>query len=253
MMAGGGASSIFDPLDTVQYTLEEMRACVQAAEDYGTYVCTHIHTNPAMLRAAEAGIKCFEHASLMNEEVAEVVKDKGIWLCPQYAVGEMIAKRKIPFDSEIQYQKTERVGKGLMLQAELVDKMGMLDQLVYGTDVVGTLEVHRMQPMELGWRAKRFGAYQALKHATGNCRELFKLCTYQDPYPEGDVGILRKGSFADLLILKENPLENPAQVENPTNLLLIMKDGKLFKDMLETPDEIPIEQYPQLKYFPSHS
>jgi imidazolonepropionase-like amidohydrolase len=251
MMAGGGASSIFDPLDTVQYTLEEMRACVQAAEDYGTYVCTHIHTNPAMLRAAEAGIKCFEHASLMNEEVAEVVKDKGIWLCPQYAVAEMIAERKIPFDSEIQYQKTERVGKGLMQQAELVEKMGMLDQLVYGTDVVGTLDVHRMQPMELGWRAKRFGAFQALKHATGNCHELFKLCTYQDPYPEGEVGTLRKGSFADLLILKENPMENPAQVENASNILLIMKDGKLFKDMLETPEEIPMEKYPQLKYFPS--
>ena len=205
-----------------------------------------------MLRAAEAGIKCFEHASLLNEEVAKIVKDKGIWLCPQYAIAEQLAQRKIPLDSEIQYQKTERVGKGLMLQAEIVEKMGMLDQLVYGTDVVGTLEVHRMQPMELVWRATKFGAYQALKQATGNCHELFKLCTYQDPYPEGEVGTLRKGSFADLLILRENPMENIAQLENQGNILLIMKDGKLFKDMLETPEEIPMEKYPQLKFFPSH-
>jgi hypothetical protein len=189
----------------------------------------------------------------MNDEVAKVVKDKGIWLCPQYAVGEMISERKIPMDSEIQYQKTERVGKGLMLQAELVERLDMLDQLVFGTDVVGTLDVHRMQPMELGWRAKRFGAYKALKQATGNCHELFKLCTYQDPYPEGEVGTLRRGSFADLLILREDPMENPAQVENVSNILLIMKDGKLFKDMLETPEEIPMEKYPQLKYFPSDS
>jgi imidazolonepropionase-like amidohydrolase len=251
VMAGGGASSLFDPVDTLQYTLEEMRACVQAAEDYGTYVCAHIHANPSMLRAAEAGIKCFEHASLMNEQVAQVAKDQGIWICPQYAVGEMVAERKIPLDSEIQYQKTERVGKGLMRQAELVDKMDMLDQLVYGTDVVGTFDVHKMQGMELAWRAKRFGSYQALKQATGNCHELFKLCTYRDPYPEGEVGTLRKGSFADLLIVKENPLEDAAQVADASNILLIMKNGDLVKDMLESPDEIPTEEYPFLQFFPS--
>lgn len=229
MMAGGGASSLFDPLDTVQYTIEEMRACVQAAGDYGTYVCTHIHTNPAMLRAADAGIQCFEHASLMDEQTAQVVKDKGIWVCPQYGVGEMLADRKVPMDSEIQYQKTERVGKGLMLQAELFEKMGMLDQLVLGTDVVGTLETHKMQSLELGWRAKKFGAFQALKQATGNCHELFKLCTYQNPYPEAEVGTLRKGSFADLLIVNDNPLENTDLFKDTDNILMIMKDGDVFK------------------------
>jgi imidazolonepropionase-like amidohydrolase len=229
MMAGGGASSLFDPLDTVQYTIEEMRACVQAAGDYGTYVCTHIHTNPAMLRAAEAGIQCFEHASLMDEQTAQVVKDKGIWVCPQYGVGEMLADRKVPMDSEIQYQKTERVGKGLLLQAELFEKMDMLDQLVLGTDVVGTLETHKMQSLELGWRAKKFGAFQALKQATGNCHELFKLCTYQNPYPEAEVGTLRKGSFADLLIVNDNPLENTDLFKNTDNILMIMKDGDVFK------------------------
>ena len=163
----------------------------------------------------------------------------------------MIAERKIPFDSEVQYLKTERVGKGLMRQAELVEKMGMLDQLVYGTDVVGTLDVHRMQPMELGWRAKRFGSHQALRHATGNCHELFKLCTYQNPYPEGEVGTLRKGSYADLLIVRENPLDNAAQIEDASNLLVIMKDGKLYKNTLQAPEAICHAKYPHLKYFPS--
>ena len=232
IMAGGGASSLFDPLESIQYTPEEMRACVRAAEDYGTYVCAHVHTSPAMLRAAEAGVKSFEHGSLMTEEVAKVLQDKGIWLCPQYAIGEMIAQRKIPFHSEIQYQKTERVGKGLLRQAELVDKMGMLDRLVCGTDIIGDFKTHEMQGMELAWRAKRFGSYQALKQATGNCHELFKLCTYRDPYPEGEVGTLRAGSFADLLIVKENPLENAGQLADPGNILLIMKDGDVHKNTL---------------------
>ena len=238
IMAGGGASSLFDPLDSIQYTPEEMRACVQAAEDYGTYVCAHIHTSPAMLRAAGAGIKSFEHGSLMTEEVAKVIRDKGIWLCPQYAIGEMIANRKIPFDSETQYQKTERVGKGLLQQAELVDRMGMMDRLVCGTDIIGDFKTHEIQGTELAWRARRFGSYQALKQATGNCHELFKLCTYRDPYPEGEVGTLRKGSFADLLIVKENPLENAEQLADPETILLIMKDGDLHKNTL-TEQEVP--------------
>ncbi len=232
IMAGGGASSLFDPLDSIQYTLEEMRACVQAAEDYGTYVAAHVHTSPAMLRAAEAGVKSFEHGSLMTEEVAKIIKDKEIWLCPQYAVGEAIANRRIPFHSETQYQKTELVGKGLLQQAELVDKLGMLDRLVCGTDIIGDLKTHEMQSTELAWRAKRFGSYQALKQATGNCHELFKLCTYRNPYPEGEVGTLRAGSFADLLIVKENPLRNAEQLADPKNILLIMKDGDRHKDTL---------------------
>lgn len=76
IMAGGGASSTFDPLDTLQYTLDEMKAAVEAASDYGTYVAAHIHTAPAMKRAAEAGVMCFEHATIMDEEIAQTIKDK---------------------------------------------------------------------------------------------------------------------------------------------------------------------------------
>ena len=242
IMAGGGASSLFDPLESIQYTPEEMRACVRAAEDYGTYVAAHVHTSPAMLRAAEAGVKSFEHGSLMTDEVAKVLQDKGAWICPQYAVGEMIAQRQIPFHSETQYQKTERVGKGLLRQAELVDKMGMLDQLVCGTDIIGDFKTHEMQGREVAWRAKHFGSYQALKQATGNCHELFKLCTYRDPYPEGEVGTLRPGSFADLLILRENPLQNAEQLADPRNILLIMKDGDMHKNELAGHEEPRIQQ-----------
>ncbi len=145
----------------------------------------------------------------------------------------MLADRKVPMDSETQYQKTQRVGKGLMLQAELMEKMDMLDQLVLGTDVVGTLETHKMQSLELGWRAEQFGSARAMKQATGNCHELFKLCTYQDPYPDAEVGTLRKGSFADILIVTDNPLEKAKLFKDANNILMIMKDGDVFKNTLQ--------------------
>ncbi len=80
IMAGGGASSTFDPLDTLQFTSDEMEAAVQAASDYGTYVAAHIHTSDAMRRAAEAGVMSFEHATIMDDDIAEIIKEKGIWV-----------------------------------------------------------------------------------------------------------------------------------------------------------------------------
>ena len=177
IMAGGGASSIYDPLDTNQYTLEELKAAVQAAADYGTYVCAHIHTAPAMLRAAEAGIKCFEHASLMTEEVAKIIAEKDIWVCSQYGTAMLIAERKIPLDSELLYQKTERAGKGIVNHVEFIKKYNI--KSVFGTDLIGLKEVHDKQLDEFSARKVLFGSYEGLKHATGNAHELFNLCTYQ--------------------------------------------------------------------------
>lgn len=231
LMAGGGASSIFDPLDTNQYTLEEQKAAVQAAKDYGTYVCAHIHTSPSMKRAAEAGIMCFEHASLMTEEVAKIVQEKGIWICGQYGIAELLAERKYPLDSEILYQKTERVGKGLLKQAELVVKYNL--NSVFGTDMPGTKESQANQLSDFVARKKYFGSYEGLKQATGNAHELFKLCTYQNPYPEGKVGVLEKRSFADLLLIDGNPLDNLEIIANKDNMKLIMKDGKIYKNTLK--------------------
>ncbi|MBW2370429.1 MAG: amidohydrolase family protein [Deltaproteobacteria bacterium] len=230
IMAGGGAASKYDPLETVQYTLEEMKACVQAAADYGTYVCAHIHNKAAMLRAADAGIKCFEHASFMDDEVARRMADDGIILCAQYAMADLVANRKIPFDAEVLYQKTERVGKAILKTGELVQKYGIKN--VYGTDMPGPREVQSSQSKEFGGLKKQFGNFQGLKAATGNTTQLFEMTTCLNPYPEGKLGCLHEGSYADLLVVKENPLADLTVLEDSENLELIVKDGEIFKNKL---------------------
>ena len=122
IMAGGGASSTFDPLDTLQFTSDEMKAAVEAASDYGTYVAAHIHTSDAMRRAAEAGVMSFEHATIMDDDIAEIIKEKGIWVIPSYFTSSLIAERKIPLPNEETYRKTERVGKAMFKSAELIKK-----------------------------------------------------------------------------------------------------------------------------------
>ncbi|WP_045463002.1 metal-dependent hydrolase family protein [Vibrio hyugaensis] len=231
VMAGGGASSTFDPLDTLQYTLDEMKAAVEAASDYGTYVAAHIHTAPAMKRAAEAGVMSFEHATIMDEEIAQIVKEKGIWLVPSYFTSSLIAERKIPLPNEETYRKTERVGKAMFKSADLIKKYD-IQNLAFGTDCVGETNVHATQLNELRAIEKTFDTITALRMATSNCGRLFEMSTYQHPYQEGKLGQIVEGAYADLLIIDGNPLEGVECIANTETQKLIMKDGLVYKNTL---------------------
>ncbi|MGF1728349.1 amidohydrolase family protein [Photobacterium kasasachensis] len=228
IFGGGGASSLFDPLDTIQYTREELRAIVETVTNYGSYVCSHIHAGPAMKIAVEEGVKSLEHATFMDDDIARLCLDKEVWIVPQYATAELIANRMIPLDSEILYQKTERVGRGLLKQAELVEKYNL--KCAFGTDLVGTPEVHAKQNAEFSARKKYFGSFRGIKQATSDAGELLKLSGFLDPYPEGDIGVIREGSFADMLLISGNPVEDLDILANPDNIKVVIKGGDIFKD-----------------------
>ncbi|MCG9729570.1 amidohydrolase family protein [Shewanella sp. Isolate13] len=231
IMAGGGASSTFDPLDTLQFTLDEMKAAVEAATDYGTYVAAHIHTADAMRRAAEAGVMSFEHATIMDDDIAQTIKDKGIWVIPSYFTSSLIAERKIPLPNEETYRKTERVGKAMLKSAELIKKY-QIDNIAFGTDCVGEASVHATQLNELGAIEQTFDTITALRMVTSNCGRLFEMSTYQHPYQQGVLGRVIEGAYADLLIIEGNPLEGVACVADTNKQKVIMKDGIIYKNTL---------------------
>ena len=75
LTAGGGVSSPFSPIDVVTFTEPELRAAVEAAENWGTYVTVHAFTSEAIQRAIAAGVKCIEHGFLMDEATAKLIAD----------------------------------------------------------------------------------------------------------------------------------------------------------------------------------
>ena len=83
LTAGGGVASPFSPLDVVTFTEEELRAAVEAAGNWGTYVTTHAYTPESIQRSIAAGVKCIEHGHLMDEQTAQLMAEKGIWLSTQ--------------------------------------------------------------------------------------------------------------------------------------------------------------------------
>lgn len=223
--AGGGVSSSWDPILTVQYTYEEMKAAVDVAADYGTYVMAHLYTIEAMQRAARAGVKSFEHGQLMDEETARIIKDKDIFItpCPNFARG-------VPRKGNDPAKEAKRriIRQGLQTQAELINKYDL--KLLFGTDYVEGKTQGLLQSQDLISYKARFGSFHAIRSATGNINELIKLTTYQNPYSEGKIGVLEEGSYADILLVEGNPVADAAILAEPANLKLIMKDGRIYKD-----------------------
>ena len=222
IMAGGGVASSNDPIQTVQFSLNEMKAIVGAAKDYGTYVMAHLYTTEAINRALDAGVRSLEHAQLVDEETAKRVADSGAYICacPNFA-------EKPPafiWDSPIRRPKYELVKTGEDRQAELINKYNI--KLLYGTDGVGR------QLEDIPRFVERFGSFKTLKAATGTFNEIVKLTTYQNPYPLGKVGVLEEGSFADFLVIEGNPLEDANILTDVDNIKVIAKDGVVYKNTL---------------------
>ncbi len=229
LMAGGGISSRYDPLETVQFTFEEMKAAVDAASDYGTYVMAHLYTPKSMQRAVRAGIKSLEHTTLMDDETGRLIADEGVWVMP----GPQAGRPASDFGETPPYmaKKAEIVRRGNEIATEVINRYHL--NIVFGTDSFGDPNrFEKWQLEDFRYFKRRFGSFRGLLSATGNAHELFKLCTYQNPYPEGKIGVLEPGSFADLLIVRGNPVEDLDILSEEDNVLLVMKDAKIYKNIL---------------------
>ena len=77
-MAGGGVSSQLNPIESSQFTEAELRAAVEAAADWGTYVTVHAYTSQAVRRAIAAGVRCIDHGQLIDDATAQLMAEKGV-------------------------------------------------------------------------------------------------------------------------------------------------------------------------------
>lgn len=226
MTAGGGVSSPFSPLDVSTFTLDELKAAVEAADNWGTYVAVHAYTPVAIQRAIAAGVKVIEHAHLMDEESAKLMAEKGIWLSTQ------------PFDAHFG-SETPRSADGLAKLRQVVDGTDNVYRwakqygikTAFGTDILFSPEAAGNQGSMLALLTKWYTPAEALEMATGTNGELLQLTGPRNPYP-GKLGVVEEGAFADLLLVDGDPTENIDLVADPDNFVVIMKGGRVYKNTL---------------------
>jgi imidazolonepropionase-like amidohydrolase len=228
LTAGGGVASPNSPLDVSTFTEPELRAAVEAAENWGTYVATHAYTPAAIRRSIAAGVKCIEHGHLMDEATAGLMAEKDIWLSTQAFPDELAAV--FPAGSQ-ERAKAIEVFAGTDRTFELAKKHKI--KTAFGTDILFSAALAKRQGELLAKLARWHTPAQALAMATGTNARLLALSGKRNPYP-GKLGIIEEGAFADLLLVDGDPIANLKLIEDPEkNFLVIMKDGAIHKNALQ--------------------
>tara|TARA_R110002072_G_scaffold260722_11_gene419300 strand:+ start:9368 stop:10699 length:1332 start_codon:yes stop_codon:yes gene_type:complete len=229
LMAGGGVASSYDPLDVTQYTLEEFKAAVSAAENWGTYVTVHAYTPNAIQTAINAGVKCIDHGQLADEETAKLMAEKGIWWSLQPFLDDEDANA-YPEGSPNRAKQIE-VSEGTDNAYKLAKKYNI--KTAWGTDNLFNAVNAKKQGKKLTKLTRWYSPFEVLKMATSDNAKLLNLSGKRSPYQKGALGVIEEGAYADMIILNENPLENIQLIENPhENFQLIMKDGVIYKNIL---------------------
>ena len=227
LTAGGGVSSPFSPNDVMTFTEAELRAAVEAAENWGTYVVAHAFTPAAIQRSIAAGVKCIEHGFLMDDASARLMAEKGIWLSVQPLPEEM--RLGLPMGS-VQRAKADEVWPGIGRAYEFAKKYKI--KTAWGTDIIFAAALTRQQGAVLASLTRWYTPAEALVMATSTNAELLGLSGKRNPYP-GKLGVVEQGALADLLLVDGNPLENINLVADPgKNFVVIMKDGAIYKNTL---------------------
>jgi imidazolonepropionase-like amidohydrolase len=224
--AGGGVSSLYDPLDVTQYTLDEMRAAVEVASTWNTYVTVHAFTDTAIQQAIEAGVSCIEHGHLATEETLRMMLERDVWLSMQPVLNDEDA---IPFPEGSESQrKFEEVTAGTERVYTLARELGV--KIAFGTDTLFDPTLAEKQGKQLAKLSRWFEPAEVLAQATSRAAELLKLCGPRDPYP-GALGVVEEDAHADLILVDGDPLADIDLVADPeNNFSMIMKGGVIHKD-----------------------
>jgi imidazolonepropionase-like amidohydrolase len=226
LVGGGGVSSPRSPLDMSTFDEEELRAAVNVARDWNTYVTVHAYAPNTVQRSIAAGVACIEHAHLMDEETARTMAGKGVWLSTQpFLSTEDVAPQTGPAAERMQ-----QIFAGTPKIYDYIRKYGI--KAAWGSDVLFSPDITPRQNVMLTHLTRWYTNAEALRMATSGNAELLALSNLRTPYA-GKLGVIEKGALADVLVVNGNPLEDIRLLEDPAkNLAVVMKDGRIHKNML---------------------
>ncbi|MBN3519358.1 amidohydrolase family protein [Algoriphagus lutimaris] len=223
---GGGVASEFDPLDVSEYSVDEIKAVVEEATNYNTYVTSHVYTDRGVRTSIESGVMCIEHGFFVTEETLQLMKEKGAWLSLQ-----PVFKEDMTWDNPLSQEKFEGIVEAIDKVFPLAKKVGV--NIAVGKDHLFGPTTALQQNEYVVRLGKWFTPYEALKIYTSENARLLEMSGPRHPYQEGPLGVVKEGAYADLVIVDGNPLENLELIADPeNNFVVIMKDGKVYKNTL---------------------
>ncbi len=214
--ATGGVLSYAKSPDAPQFTVEEIRAIVETANDYGYRVAAHAHGKEGMRRAIIGGVTSIEHGTMMDDEIFRLMKQKGTWYVPTISAGRFVAeKAKIDgYFPAIVRPKAEKIGAQIQSTAARAHAAGV--KMAFGTDMgVGP---HGDNAREFAFLVEAgMSPAEALQAATVRAAEVLGVT---------DQGVIEVGKRADIIAMPGDPL---ADIQATMSVDFVMKDGVVYK------------------------
>jgi imidazolonepropionase-like amidohydrolase len=219
IMSSGGVASPYDPIWNLQYSEEEVRAIVEEAQAWRTYVMAHAYTPEAIRRSIDFGVRSIEHANLIDRATAEHVAGAEAFVVPTLATYDALHRhgRELGFP-EVSMAKLAEVREAGLGSLEILQRAGV--KIGYGTDLLGPM--HRYQSREFVIRAEAMAPFDIIRSATIVNAELLNRA--------GEIGVVAPGARADLIAVDGNPLADISLLDGQgEHIHHIMKDGIFYK------------------------
>ncbi|HEY8173907.1 MAG TPA: amidohydrolase family protein [Dehalococcoidia bacterium] len=218
LMASGGVMSPNDPIESLQFTIEEMAAAVHEAHSFGKYAMAHCHTAGATRNALAAGVRSIEHGSMLDEETVQLMAKHEAYLVPTVVILEILARASnIP---EFSRAKLDLVRGEIAGSIELARRANV--HIGSGSDLLGPRQSRRAS--EIVEKAKHMAPMQAIVSATKTNSELFRT--------EAHAGTIAEGKDADFILVAGDPLDDISILVDASNVRLVVKGGVVVKDSL---------------------
>ena len=222
LMGSGGVASPYDPLESLQFTEEEISAAVEEAKAFGRYVLTHAYTPEAITRAVKCGVRTIEHGNLVDAPTARLMAKNDVYMVPNLIAYDAMKRRARELGMpDVMLEKNDEVLKYGFAELEHCRKAGV--KMAYGSDLLGALEDE--QTVEFRIRGEVMPAIDVIRSATLTGAEVVRQ--------EGKLGTIQPGAHADLLVVDGNPLKDLGLFKDGgPHLSAIMKAGKFHKNAL---------------------
>jgi len=223
IMVSGGVASPFDPLDSLQFSIPEIRAAVEEAEAFGRYVCAHAYAAEAIERAVSNGVRTIEHGNLIDDARAALMAREGAYLVANLVAYVAMKERAAQYGMPAEMlEKNEMVLEGGFRSLEICKRAGV--KVGYGSDLLGALVED--QSREFSIRAEIVPPLEVIRSATIVGAEVVRR--------PGKLGIVEPGAWADLLLVDGDPLADVTLLEGQgAHLAAIMKGGAFHKNRLQ--------------------